>query len=558
MNDTNSPDDALPALVELTYSATTDPSRYDELVRVWERYMERLAPGEVEDARNHHLRHFNRALQIFEKIGRQKQSEDRAEAVTALFQTPAFVMDGAGRVLHSNQSQTPLLLADPGSTAHLQSAMRELQSGAEVSLIPLHDPDGTLTGCAVLSPLEAVGTSAPRYLLVQSGSGADAQNMALLSRTFGLSQSEGAVLAALMEGASAAEISRTRGVSLSTTRTQIRKLLEKTGSASLADLIRQSEQIAAQKNAVQLARSMSQSAGGDKIRYDRILTDDGRLLAYRDFGARDGKCVLFIHNMMGGAIWPAAMERMAEAQGWRIIAPSRPGFGLSDSYPARDMELLRKTCSDMRALLDHLDVDQVLVFGMLSSAGLGIKFAKDHSDRARGLITLGHAGLMDDALIAAMANPSRAMAKTYRKSPTALRFLIRVAVASVDLLGPGQMLRSNFRSSKPDAELLEDDSIVEAIGEGLKHAIAQGGEAFSRDGFVALHDFRAEIAALTCPATCVIGREDTMYPAAQAERLMSDLPNYDLRIIAHAGQFVLYSKPDQVFAEMHRLWQTGA
>ncbi|MEP5152687.1 alpha/beta fold hydrolase [Planktotalea sp.] len=554
-------EEVLPALVDLTYSATTDPSRYNELVQVWERYLERLAPEDVEDAERHHLRHFNRALEIFDKIGRQKHQSNREEAMVQLFTVPAYVIGRNGAVIQANTEGERLRLGTSTLTNGLDQAafaiaLKELQQGAPVALVPIYDSEGALADCAVLSQIED-GEESERFLLVSSGPQTSATQLQTLSDKFNLSASESEVLNALLQGESVADISERRGVGIATTRTQIRQLLEKTGSASLSDLIRQAGQISAQMSAVNIARTLNASGEGDPIHYERILTSDGRLLAFRQFGDPEGRPVLFIHNMMGGAIWPHSIEKLAAAKGWRIIAPSRPGFGLSDSTPAFDMELVRKTCSDMRALLDHLMIDRVLVIGNLSSAGLGIRFAKDHDDRVFALLTVGHAGLMDDEMIEAMSNPSRAMAKTYRKSPTALRFLIRVAVASVDVLGPNQMLRSNFRSSKPDSELLENTALVDALGEGLKHAIKQGGEAFSRDGFVALHDFRDDVAALNCPTICLLGREDTMYPVAQAERLLSDLPNYDLEVFENAGQFVFYHHAEQAFGLMDRLWQLG-
>jgi pimeloyl-ACP methyl ester carboxylesterase/DNA-binding CsgD family transcriptional regulator len=424
-----------------------------------------------------------------------------------------------------------------------------VQGGAPVALIPIHDAQGKLTDCAVVSGL---GEASDRFLMVLSSPAASAAQLDAIAQQFDLSKSEKDVFEALIQGEKVSDISERRGVGLATTRTQVRKLLEKTGSSTLVDMIRQATQISAQMNAVSTVQKIQMRDEIEDIEYDRILTADGRLLAYRTFGDPRGRPVLFIHNMMGGAIWPRKMMQQAQAEGWRIIAPSRPGFGLSDSVAARDMELVRSTGSDMRALLDHLEVDRVLVVAMMSSAGLGIKFARDHPDRVQALLNIGHAGLIDDEIIDAMANPSRAMAKTYRKSPTALRFLIRVAVASVDMLGPSQMLRSNFRRSRPDTELMEDG------GEGLRHAIAQGGEAFSRDGFVALHDFSAEVAQLKCPATCLLGEEDAMYPPAQAERLIAGIPGYELCIFPDAGQFVFYGKFDKSLNLMDELWHQGA
>lgn len=555
------PENGLPELVDLTYSATTNPGRYEELVRVWEAYMAGLAPGEIEDAQRHHLKHFNQALEIFERIGRQKNRENREDAVLELFDGPAYLLDRRGRIVMSNLDDNAL--PSPHQSPDLQplveeerlkAAVIDVQQGAPVALVPIQDVEGELTDCAVISGL---GTSSDRYLMVLSNPVISAYQMAEFAKNFGLSPSEQDVLSALMRGEKVTEISQKRGVGLATTRTQVRKLLEKTGSSTLTDLIRQTAQTTAQMNAAATVQQMQIREDAEEVEYDRILTSDGRLLAFRTFGDPKGKPVLFIHNMMGGPIWPAEMMRQAQAGGWRIIAPSRPGFGLSDSIAARDMELVRRTCSDMRALLDHLEIERVLVVGMMSSAGLGIRFARDHSDRVQALLNVGHAGLMDDEMIDAMANPARAMAKTYRKSPTALRFLIRVAVASVDMLGPSQMLRSNFRRSRPDAALLENTQIVSAIGEGLRHAIAQGGEAFSRDGFVALHDFREEANHLTCPAVCLLGTEDKMYPPLQAERMLADIPSYQLKTFEDAGQFVFYAQFENSLNLMENLWQKG-
>jgi pimeloyl-ACP methyl ester carboxylesterase len=560
----------LPTLVDLTYSATTDPGRYEELVQVWEQYMSGLSPGDIEDAQQHHLRHFNQALEIFERIGRQKHRQDRADMVVELFEVPAYVIDRNGGVVQANKVGGAGPLAIPSDAleqrdmageldpAALKAAIVDIQQGASVALIPVHDSEDRLTDCAVVTALEEGQAEGDRFLVVSSGPSVNENQLASLKLRFNLSSSETEVFAALLRGETVAGISERRGVGLATTRTQVRKLLEKTNSPTLADLIRQATLINAQITAVGLAQKLTATENADAVSYDRILTSDGRLMAYRDFGAPDGRPVLFIHNMIGGAIWTQEMEQLARAKGWRIIAPSRPGFGLSDSYPARDMELVRKTCSDMRALLDHLMIDRVLVIGMISSAGVGIRFAKDHSDRVVGLLNVSHAGVVDDELIDAMANPSRAMAKTYRKSPTALRFLIRVAVASVDLLGPTQMLRSNFRRSAPDTVLFEDKKLVDAIGQGLQHAIAQGGEAFSRDGFVSLNDFSDDLRSLTCRAVCLMGREDAMYPTAHALRLMEKLPEYEAVVFENAGQFVFYGRFSEVLDVMEGIWEDGS
>jgi pimeloyl-ACP methyl ester carboxylesterase len=95
----------------------------------------------------------------------------------------------------------------------------------------------------------------------------------------------------------------------------------------------------------------------------QIKLKDGRMLGYSEFGAPDGKPVLFFHGHPGSRCdWPyfdrgdAAAELKA-----RIIAVDRPGHGLSDSKP--DREILDWP-DDVTELADALNVDRFAVLGI--------------------------------------------------------------------------------------------------------------------------------------------------------------------------------------------------
>ena len=61
----------------------------------------------------------------------------------------------------------------------------------------------------------------------------------LFARAHGLTHAESAVLTGLCRGAAPARIARDVGVAVSTVRTQVASLRQKTGAASIADLVRQ-------------------------------------------------------------------------------------------------------------------------------------------------------------------------------------------------------------------------------------------------------------------------------------------------------------------------------
>ena len=567
MNDTDQDAD-FARLLEVTYSSTADPGVYDDLIQVWESYMARTPDI---DRQGPHLTHFNKALQIFSAMGRRRRRQSRDEDLLASFSTPALLCGRDMNVRAMNAAaRTALRDGNPGvlDQPELREAIQALGPSRRTDLVPMADTEGRLVDCAIIS-LQTPTPSESEFdppdqtcliVLTKPGS-ADSAAWTQLAARFDLSKAEAQVLHALLDGQTPDSIATERGVSLNTVRSQIRKLLEKTGAASLSDLIRQTLLICTQLETVALATRLSGEAAeaeGEDLR--SILTSAGRVLSYREMGDPQGRPVLFLHNMMGGTALPPHIQRLARAQSWRIIAPSRPGFGASDSVALKKMALVDRTVRDCRELLDHLEISAVLVLGLMSSAGLAVSFAHMYPRRTVAILNIAHAAVMDDRMIAAMANPSRTMATTYRRSALALRFLTRVAVSSVDIRGPQQMMRRMLSLNAADSALADDPEILQSLGNMLSHATVQGGEAFAKDGFVSLHDFSPVIEALdpTLPALTLLGAQDRIYRLEHALRLVPKLPNYPVESINDGGQYLFYSHSETVFARAGDLWLRGA
>lgn len=554
-------------LLEVTYSSTADPALYDDLVQVWENYMARTPDL---DRQGPHLTHFNRALGIFAAMGRRRRKHGRDEQLVASFTTPAFLCSRDMTLRHMNAAARALLdggEADPLRQPDLARAVRTLTATRRTDIVPLPDGEGRLTDCAVISLQDGTGedgaeTGDPACLVVLTKPGqADSPAWTRLSERFELSAAEAGVLHGLVGGQTPDRIAAARGVSVNTVRTQIRRLLEKTGAASLADLVRQTLLICTQLETVALATRLGgRDDGGADDDLHSILTSDGRLLSFREMGDPQGRPLLFLHNMMGGTALPPHIQRLARDTGWRIIAPSRPGFGASDSVSLSGMALVERTARDCRELLDHLGIDAALVLGLMSSAGIAVTFAHMYPRRCAGLLNVAHGAVMDDRMIALMPNPTRTMAQTYLRSALALRFLTRVAVASIDVRGPQHMMRRILGLCPADARLADDPQILQSLGTMLQHTIVQGGEAFSKDGFVSLHDFSDTIRALdpAIPALVLLGAEDAIYRPDQARRLLPDLAAYPVEVLPDAGQYLFYSHTRTVLERATGLWQRGA
>jgi pimeloyl-ACP methyl ester carboxylesterase len=86
----------------------------------------------------------------------------------------------------------------------------------------------------------------------------------------------------------------------------------------------------------------------------------------------------------GGMYWRESIH-MAETLGWRLINPNLPGFAGSDPLPWERVSIHGLTNEIVR-LLDHLEVEQVVLLGHSMGGAVAMQFADLHPERTLGII----------------------------------------------------------------------------------------------------------------------------------------------------------------------------
>ena len=99
---------------------------------------------------------------------------------------------------------------------------------------------------------------------------------------------------------------------------------------------------------------------------DRFLgLPDGRRLGYTEFGDPSGIPIFAFHGTPGSRFMFRLVDETARRLGLRLIAPDRPGFGISDFQENRT---LADWVQDVRVLADKLGLDR---FGIAGISGGG-------------------------------------------------------------------------------------------------------------------------------------------------------------------------------------------
>src|SRR5215207_3623205 len=111
-------------------------------------------------------------------------------------------------------------------------------------------------------------------------------------------------------------------------------------------------------------------------------------LHYIDEGPRDAPTLLLLH---GNPTWSYMYRRpIAEltARGYRCVAPDHMGFGRSDKPPRLGLYTLRTHIENLGALIDDLDLHDVVLVAHDWGGPIGLGALLDRRDRLRGALLM--------------------------------------------------------------------------------------------------------------------------------------------------------------------------
>lgn len=196
--------------------------------------------------------HLARSAFVSARMGLQR-AKGAADALTALA-LPAMLVSAKGEVVEANAmaeerpdlvlfgARDRIRLIDKRANAQLDEALAALRAGeVTTSSFPLRDetqrPQLILHVLPVKRSAHDVFGQSYALLLLTPVSSERAPSLDLLRSLFDLTASEARVARALARGSSLEEIAADGGVAITTVRTQLRKVLEKTGCARQAEVV---------------------------------------------------------------------------------------------------------------------------------------------------------------------------------------------------------------------------------------------------------------------------------------------------------------------------------
>ena len=277
----------------------------------------------------------------------------------------------------------------------------------------------------------------------------------------------------------------------------------------------------------------------------------GATVGYYEFGDPDGKPVIFLHGVPSCGAAFTFTDEPARARGIRVIAPDRPGVGLS----SRAVGWSVSSYPDMLAeLADALGIEQFALSGYSGGGPYSVAAAAKLPKRVRRLAVAAGMGQIGEwAEIADFEKTDRQFLAMARKQPRMARALLTVT-ARLARLAPKTAVKSFVK------ELSESDRRVLADMGPPTDAIALFTQAFLQGAGGVVDDYRAlgqlwavDPATINLPVMVLQGDADTMVPLRHSEELAKRIPGAELVVwpgeghlgpIAHVGEILDFLNAD--------------
>ena len=274
----------------------------------------------------------------------------------------------------------------------------------------------------------------------------------------------------------------------------------------------------------------------------QITLPDGRRLGFDEHGPSDGKPLFYFHGTPSARVEFKLFgdEAMLARLGARVIAPDRPGSGLSDFQPNRRFLDWPK---DVLSLAEQLKLDRFAVLGYSGGGLYAAVCALSIPERlTRVGIVSGTAPFPEPHLADAINKNSRNFMDLSYQKPWLSRLIIRM-MGAMTHLSPDKVIANAL------AALPEPDQAILSRPEAQKGFLAMIQEAMHKGPRGAQHDTRLMVTGwdfrpqdIQIPVYLWHGEADQNAPIAMGRYMADAIPDSHANFYPGEGHLSLFKK----------------
>jgi pimeloyl-ACP methyl ester carboxylesterase len=294
------------------------------------------------------------------------------------------------------------------------------------------------------------------------------------------------------------------------------------------------------------------------MREDAIVRlPSGHQIGYATFGDPGGFPVLAFHGTPASRLMYRKGDLAARRLGLKLIAPDRPGYGLSplDSAPT----LVSRTAQHA-AIADELGLSHFAVLGISGGSPYATALASHLGGRVRALALVSPMGPVADYFAAGQPRLPLLQRRFFLKL-SQRAWLVRpgAALAVAAFRAAPRAFATAFKSGLggADSRILADRQVISSLIEMTQEAVRSGAGGAVSDFEIFGQPWTVDYAAITAPATVWAGTADRVVPLPVCKYLAECIPGCRLIVLPGAAHFWILEHAHDVLAELRAMLDKG-
>jgi pimeloyl-ACP methyl ester carboxylesterase len=265
---------------------------------------------------------------------------------------------------------------------------------------------------------------------------------------------------------------------------------------------------------------------------------DGRRLGYAEYGDRQGRPVFYFHGFPASRLEARILDDAARKTGIWMIAPERPGYGLSDFQPGRRM---LDWPEDVLDLARTLGLERFAILGMSGGGPYALACGWRYPERLDGLVLVGCLGpVYEDWARTSMYWPGRLGFGLGQRAPWLLPVVYGGLTVKVLRHYP-EWLQLLMTLARPgaDQKVFERPEIRRPLLASLRESLRQGASIAIQEFVLYSHPWGFPLEEVGVAVELWQGIADGVVPVVHAEYFAKVLPNVRPRFIPGEAHFSL-------------------
>lgn len=279
--------------------------------------------------------------------------------------------------------------------------------------------------------------------------------------------------------------------------------------------------------------------GGEGSWLSQYQTPDGRVIEYFDAGPDDGLPLVCHHGTPYSALGFSLWKDAAAAAGMRVVAYSRPGYGVSTRLVGRDVA---QAVNDTSSLLDHLGTDTFVTTGWSGGGPHALACGALLVERCKGVATLagvGAWGQSDLDFLAGMAPENIEEFGAALKGEEGLAAFLAENYADFHEVTGEEVAESlGGLVSEPDRAALTD-TFADKVAESFRWSLHSGFGGWIDDDLAFTKPWGFNLGDIRVPVIVWQGQQDNMVPGSHGKWLAKHIPGAQLRYEHEQGHISL-------------------